>query len=867
MKKFAVVLLLFAGVWMAGRAQADPEAAQKIRGYLRNVATYSNRYLQEKVYLHLDANGYVLGDTIWFKAYVMAADQLLPTPLSSILYAELLTSEGALVERKILPVINGRTYGDFSLGEVINSGFYEVRAYTRAMLNWDAGFVYSRVVPVYSAPKEGESEVDMTLAPVEIDTKVGLPRTEPAALTTAAAQKTKKHIVTFYPEGGNMVEGLPARIAYKLTDETGLPSGETLRIVDVDGTTVLETTPVHEGMGVFSLESGKSGLSATIEGEKKTFDLPAAVVSGCTMTAEAVAGGLRIGVRASGDLVGKTLGVSVTQRSQLYAFAALVADTAVVEHTFQYQSTTGGIQQVTLFTDEGEVLAERLVWMDSKTEGPRLTWKQNKTEYSANEPIALEFELRDAQGLPLQGEFSLSVQDADRMLRPDAPGLTTDMLLCSDLKGYIHDPDFYLDEVAQGRTESMDLLLLVQGWRRYAWREMSDIEPVDLVQPAEDMQVIDGRIVGWSKKEQDRSDTHVNLMIMQGREYNVGTAVCDEDGAFAIAFEEAVQGDCIGYFEVTKNDKRQRVNVALNRGFSPTPRAYEPVEMVFSEPEAAAEEKSEIESYGELALETETFEWVDTFPKVRILPEAHTEGKRVNRGDAGLMARFTWLGGEATGKRLASVFYNINEELTNLLDTGEGEPYLWEWLEKKNKHFEAELVIPTELGDEESPSVSYTLTYRGRPVVLRWDNAGTTYHDAEVAMSEVKSLAICDDPEAIQEIAPTLYDSLVSSSGRQPVLFLLYTSQLPSIAEQTKKGVRSTILHGYSYVSEFHSPNYRTESLPDPTDMRRTLYWDPALVTNEQGRCSVVLFNNATDGNRIHVNAQGIAANGRLFGN
>lgn len=843
---------------------ADPEAAAKIRGFLRQVATYSNRFLQEKVYLHLDANAYEVGDTLWFKAYVMAADQLLPTPLSSILYVELLTSEGALVERKILPVINGRTYGDFSLADLINSGFYEVRAYTRAMLNWDAAYVYSRVVPVYDAPEEGKEGEEPTIDPIAIDKRVGLPRTEPAALTDAASQEAKHHILAFYPEGGNIVRGLPSTVAYKLTDERGVPLGETLTLHSADGTVLSESAPEHEGMGSFELAEGEDGLYVTLEGEEQQFSLPTPVGSGCTLTAKGSDKGVSIKVRTSPDLVGRTLGVSVTSRGQLYAFAALKADSTELTHDFGYQSTTGGIQQVTLFTEEGEVLAERLVWMEPKTAAPTLTWRQNETSYGANEPIALEFELRDASGLPLQGEFSLSVQDADRMLRPDAPDLQTDMLLCSDLKGYIHAPEYYLEDQSEERRRHLDLLLMVQGWRRYAWKEMADIEPIELTQPAEDCQLIDGKIVGWSKKEQDRSDTHVNLMILQGREYNVCTAVCDSAGEFAIAFENALQGDCIGYFEVTKNDKRQRVNVALNRSFSPLPRPYEHIEMLYAEDgEVEEEEDAQIAAYSE--RETETFEWTDTFPKVRMLPEAHTEGKKTGK-HSNLMARYTWLGGEATGKRLASVFYNISDELTRILDQGEGEPYLWEWLQEKNSRFEAELEIPTELGDEESPSVSYTLKYGGRPVIVRWDNASDTYHDAEVAMSEVQSLAICDDPEAIQEIAPLMYDSAVSESGRQPVLFLLYTSQLPSIAEQTKKGVRSTIIHGYSYVCEFHSPNYRTETLPDPTDMRRTLYWNPALITNEQGRCSIVFFNNAVDGNRIHVNAQGMAANGRLFG-
>ena len=60
--------------------------------------------VQEKIYLQLDNTCYFKGDTIWYKAYTLRADNLKPTDMSRILYVELLTPDGYLVERQQLVI-------------------------------------------------------------------------------------------------------------------------------------------------------------------------------------------------------------------------------------------------------------------------------------------------------------------------------------------------------------------------------------------------------------------------------------------------------------------------------------------------------------------------------------------------------------------------------------------------------------------------------------------------------------------------------------------------------------------------------------------------------------------------------------------
>ena len=76
-----------------------------------------------------------------------------------------------------------------------------------------------------------------------------------------------------------------------------------------------------------------------------------------------------------------------------------------------------------------------------------------------------------------------------------------------------------------------------------------------------------------------------------------------------------------------------------------------------------------------------------------------------------------------------------------------------------------------------------------------------------------------------------------------------------------KNGTRITYYEGYSRVREFYSPDYSECALPDSTDYRRTLYWNPDIWTDMQGRSSITFYNNART-KHIHVRAEGFTRNG-----
>lgn len=242
----------------------------------------TNVQVQEKVYVQTDNNCYFVGDTLWYKAFVLRADNNKPTNMSKLLYVELLSPDGVVVERQRIVVSNkGVTCGQFALQDSLYSGYYEIRAYTRWMLNFNVTHrdytlddkhlfynnnmahdffrewngLYSRVLPIFSKPKQKGN--------YEGKYMYGRPKQE-----VEFVEKPKLK-VKFYPEGGILLEGVQNRVAFDICDN----DGQALQISgSLDDGTKLQ--PTYMGRGTFLVTP--NGQKATFRWNDKdwTFKLP-----------------------------------------------------------------------------------------------------------------------------------------------------------------------------------------------------------------------------------------------------------------------------------------------------------------------------------------------------------------------------------------------------------------------------------------------------------------------------------------------------------------------------------------------------------------------------------------------------------------
>jgi hypothetical protein len=117
--------------------------------------SFSRRLPVEKVYLHMDKPYYNIGDTLWFKAYLVDGIHLAPSKRSGLLYVEL-DDDSTVVARQIsIKVKDGIGWGQIPLPKsIFHEGGYTLRAYTNWMQNFGSNYFFDKRLYLGVAAKD-----------------------------------------------------------------------------------------------------------------------------------------------------------------------------------------------------------------------------------------------------------------------------------------------------------------------------------------------------------------------------------------------------------------------------------------------------------------------------------------------------------------------------------------------------------------------------------------------------------------------------------------------------------------------------------------------------------------------------------------
>jgi hypothetical protein len=478
-----------------------------------NFERFTRQFPTERVYLHFDNTSYYKGESIWYKAYVVRDDNLHHTDLSRILYVELLNPIGYPVETQKLVIENGQANGSFELKDTLNAGFYEVRAYTAWMLNFTTGDehgwwrmhskealrqwgprvqryvkgnagIFSRVFPVYERVERGEYS------------KRRMPRLPKATATTLAPIKDRLKM-DFYPEGGNLVRDVPGRVAFQAHNA----EGRTLNVAGAlyrRGDSIGYFKTDYAGRGVFAVtpdsldaEELTKGLELrlTYQGHDYSFDLPRPKRRGYTLNVFHSGHQLKVIAARNARTDGRLLGLSITSRGHTYYYNTIdLQDDLQTTALIDQHSLQTGVNVVTLFTDEGKTIAQRLVFVNNHDmDGYKLTPLPSGGAGGGLAPyqkVALDYQLTDTAGRPVEKALDFSIAVTDGYTREetyDDGNVLSYLLLASEVKGFIPHPEYYFEADDNERRQALDMLLMVQGWTRYDYEQMmsgSQFEPM-----------------------------------------------------------------------------------------------------------------------------------------------------------------------------------------------------------------------------------------------------------------------------------------------------------------------------------------------------------------------------------------------------
>jgi len=508
---------------------------------------YQENNAEDKVYLHLDKKFYEPGEDIWFNAYVRDAQTFKPSEKSGVVYVEFLNPKGSPEGKLTLIAQDGKAAGDFHLPEELKGGLYKIKAYTKWQENTNTFFereitIQKSVLPnlnmelnfdrkAYGIGEKVDATIDLntlTNQPlahhlfnyvVSLDGNVikkGESKTSDAGRSNLQF-KLPKNLETndgllnimfqykgqtesisrsipivlgnidlqFYPEGGELIEGMICGVGFKGLNEFGKPADIKGNIIDQNDKVVATFDSYHQGMGKFEL-APQAGVKyfAKITSPaniNKTYELPTTIKKGYTLKMHNQnANNIDLEIVSSEK---EELFLVAQSRNQIYYSKDIQAHTGINRVMIPTTDFPIGIVQLTLFDSKKIARAERLVFanQDKKL---NIKVKTDKEKYLPREKVDMTLEVTDERGIPMPGNFSLAVVD-DKLLTfaDDKQGhILSHMLLESDLQGEIVEPNFYFDnendpkrlKPETNRGEALDHLLMTQGWRKFAWEEVLD---------------------------------------------------------------------------------------------------------------------------------------------------------------------------------------------------------------------------------------------------------------------------------------------------------------------------------------------------------------------------------------------------------
>ncbi|MEO5909445.1 MAG: TonB-dependent receptor plug domain-containing protein [Pelobium sp.] len=860
-----------------------------LKNLLNSFQLFHAEHPQEKVYLHTDKPYYAIGDDIWFKAYVVNAKNLGPSPLSNFVYVDLINGRDSIKKTLRIPLIAGFGFGNFELKDSLQEGNYRLRAYTQYMRNYGDEFYFDQTIKIgnaltnqlitntdYTFGKTGNAEnvkakinfsnidglpyanKEVTYG-VELDFRnilKGKGQTDEKGdlmidfvndkpflakngrITTSIkiGENTivNKYIpiistsnetdVQFFPEGGDLVANVRSKVAFKALGSDGLGKDINGYVQDNSGEKVALIKSMHLGMGYFGLtpvpEKNYEAVIQFKDGSERKFKLPQVKPEGFVLSVNPnIEDSLLVKISTN-------LAYAEKNQQKTYYVVAQSSGNIIFTAKSKLNGTSfstrldkprfpSGITQFTLFDENMIPIAERLIFISPKNILD-LSVKPDKNTYSQRSKISVDVKALGPDGKPIIGSFSMAVTDEAKVpINEDEEStIYSNLLLTSDVKGYVEKPNYYLHDVDQQKMIDIDILMMTQGWRRFNWRTISNSISSLTFKPEKTI-FVSGRVT--QGKDKPVVDGTVMLFTSSGNTFVIQTKT-DANGEFKIDslfFQDSTK------FVIQARTSTGKKNVDIEIYNTPVP------------------------------IVTKNANLPDLTVNINQSMEAYLKNSKTQYEDFlknGIINRSIILAEVKVVDTKPKV-----EQSSNLNGAGNADRVL------TAKDLQYAITIEQALqGTVAGLQMIGGIPYiRGRQAQVILD--GSYVDGAFLSNINVQ------DVETIEILKSIGYTAIYGSRGGGGVIVITTKRGKPGYTNNSyAPGIITYSPIGLFKPKEFYVPNYDDPKLNDQVlDLRTTIYWNPRIITDSTGYAQVAFFNADGTGN-YKVVLEGMDLNGHL---
>jgi len=680
----------------------------------------------------------------------------------------------------------------------------------------------------FTSNKKGIFAAADLTAVIELNYKKSITNTYP--LKTAAVEKD----VQFFPEGGNMLSDVHAKIAFKAINSNGMGIDVKGTVTDDSNNEVAQFASQHLGMGefVFQPQPGKNYKAKVSfsDGTQSTYDLPKELNEGIYLSVnntnpDSVTVRL-ISNQAFLDKFKNTLFYIVAQSGGTVCYAAQTN-----LHNLLYSSTIPkskfptGILQFSLLTSEGDPLSERLVFIQHN-DLLNVTINTDRQVYATRQKVHMNLSVKNKE-VPDVGTFSLSVTDESKVPYNEDSETTilSTLLLTSDLKGYIEKPNYYFNHVDAKRIDDLDVLMLTQGYRRFDYGDIVAGKNPRLSFLPEQGITISGKLRNASGIEVPKANIHLNFSDRLSPE----DAITDESGNFK--FSNLNFKDSTKIVLSAKNNPNYK-NLVITANNDTWPALIKNIN--------SPDNVQNIDSTLSVYLKNTKRQYAATRMLKEVVIVAKSEVKKPSHTD---YPALTGLSPQPDHVVSGIQLSNCNFLLDCLRGAAFGFTY-------DNDNFY--LTRDYSQGNKSTPAAVY---YNGMPVDASY------LENIDPKTVESVELFNNDGLSSINKMSNTK-GVIVINTKPAPKGEKISLSQLRDMMPQYNLITINPL--GYVRAKDFYVPKFSVpKTNPAYSDLRTTIYWNPKIITDATGKAAFDFFN--ADGKGLYrAVLEGIDADGNI---
>ncbi|PRX57802.1 TonB-dependent receptor [Flagellimonas meridianipacifica] len=493
-------------------------SSQSGKSYARNISkglsAYKTTWSPEKIFINTDKVHYSQDETIWASVYLVDGITHTKSSNSNVVYVEVVDSDGNVMSKKKGFAEELICSMSFHIHRNIPDGVYTMRAFTKYMQNDLKSFDYER---------------EIYIGDVDLPMELGLNEQK-----EAYQDESSNVELSFYPEGGQLVYGIMGELVIKALDSSGKP-------VEIKGEVVNNL-----GNVVTTFDTGKYGLAkcafTPIAGNTYFARFNEGLVTWEQRIPDILKNGYTLSLENMGEYLVVKAETTVSEG---------LDGTTMVGHVrgdrflwFQGDETHGskyivrvptdemqdGIAHITLFTNKGKPVCERLAYVQNQVNATKLSLAG--TRQVSDGEWSLDFELTDKKGIPAKGNFSISVLETDAKDDKSAhlSNIENWLELYSDYDKSHQANEVLKEEDAIRRRNILDALMVTNSWKRFSWDDISKERPIDQYMEPEKGIFIKGRTESLDKNRKG-VPSMVSLELLGGELYQAKKQT-DKDGRF-----------------------------------------------------------------------------------------------------------------------------------------------------------------------------------------------------------------------------------------------------------------------------------------------------------------------------------------------